>query len=236
MPTRIDPTSHEGRVNLLTTAIATATTDRAANRNHVPQDWITAATAFLTPYRTKVDALNAKLGKRRDEIAERDAKFAVLDKYVRHGWAVLEMRNDRLGLPAGLLDLYGVPPTKSAYLTPQEWVTKAQTFISGDAKAVLDGHPAMSNPSATEIQAVLTQAQAELADVSNAVAEFDAAQEAAQADVPQAMELLADLYANLEFSLRKEAPASQRQDMRRYGVQYKYLPGEPVEPGDGASE
>ena len=91
----------------------------------------------------------------------------------------------------------------------------------------------MSNPSATEIQAVLTQAQAELTDVSNAVAEFDAAQEAAQADVPQAMELLADLYANLEFSLRKEAPASQRQDMRRYGVQYKYLPGEPVEEDTG---
>lgn len=50
------------------------------------------------------------------------------------------------------------------------------------------------------------------------------------------MELIADLYANLEFSLRKESPASQRQDMRRYGVQYKSLPGEPAEPGDGASE
>lgn len=236
MPTRIDPTSHEGRVNLLTTAIATATSDRAANRTNVPQQWITDATPLLTTYRAKVTALNAKMGKRRDEIAERDAQVAMLEKYVRHGWAVLEMRIDRLGLPAGLRDLYGVPASKSPYLTPQEWVTKAQTFISGDAAAETQGQNAMTNPSAEEIQAILTVAQAEIADVSDAVAELDAAQETAQIDVPKVMELIADLYAYLEFGLRKESPASQRQEMRRYGVQYKYLPGEPVEEDGGKTE
>lgn len=236
MPYRIDPTSHDGRVTLLTVALATTTTDRAAGRPYVPQEWLTQATAFLAAYQPKVTAIAHKLGAQRNQIYERDLVVPVLAKYVRHGWQVLKMRNDRLGLPEGLLDVYGLPPGGHVPFaaTPHEWVNYAKKFVEGDAASVTQGRPAMVNPSATEIQDILTEVQAVIGEVSDAVAEYDEALEAAEKEVAQANELIGDLIAYLEFALRKEPPSSQRQEMRRYGIKYGYRTGElpdPEEPG-----
>lgn len=234
MPYRIDPTSHDGRVNLLTAALATATNDRAAGRPYLPQEWIDATTTFLGLYRPKVTAIAHKLGAQRTQIAERDAVVPLLAKYVRHGWQVLKMRNDRLGLPEGLLDVYGLPPggNTPTSATPQEWVNFAKKFIEGDAAAVAQGQPAMCNPSAAEMQPILTQAISEIGDVSDAVAAYDEALEAAEKEVPQANELIGDLVAYLEFALRKEPPSSQRQEMRRYNLKFGYRTGETPDPED----
>jgi hypothetical protein len=185
-----------------------------------------------------VTAIAHKLGEQRTQIAERDAVVPVLAKYVRHAWQVLKLRNDRLGFPEGLLDLYGLPPggNTPSSATPQEWVNFAQKFIEGDAAAVAQGHPSMTNPSAVEIQAILTQAISEIGDVSDAVAEYDEAQEAAAADVARANEQIGDLVANLEFGYRKEAPSSQRREMRRYAIQFGYRTGEPPDPDDPGGE
>lgn len=235
MPFRIDPTSHDGRVNLLTVATATATTDRAAGRTHVPQEWITQATAFLAVYGPKVTAIAHKMGAQRDQVYERDLVVPVLAKYVRHGWQVLKMRNDRIGLPEGLLDIYGLPPggVLPHSATPQEWVSYAKKFVEGDAASVTLGRPAMVNPSATEIQNILTEVQAVIGEVSDAVAEYDEALEAAEKAVAQANDLIGDLVAYLEFALRKEPLSSQRQEMRRYGIKFGYRAGETPDPEDG---
>ena len=87
-------------------------------------------------------------------------------------------------------------------------------FINGDAESVSKRGVAMSNPDAAEIQAVLTTTQSEIGDVSNAIAELDKVLESAQADVAQAMALIEDLYAYLEFRLLKEASARKCAGMK----------------------
>ncbi len=238
MPFRSDPTSHAGRANLLNRAIQSASADRAAGREYVPQDWIDEATAFLNIYQPKVQAITRQIGARSREISERNDAIARLSTYVRHGWRVLKMRVSRLGQPESLLRTYGltldggVPQSAR----PDEWLQYAGEFIAGDADAVTQGYEAMVNPSAAEIQAELVTASAEVADVSGADAVLDDTQVAATADVPRADELITDLVDYLSFNLRKLDGPGRRRIMRRYGIKFNYRAGETPDPDDTGAE
>ncbi len=238
MAFRVNPTSHQGRAELLYRAIQSAASDRLEGREYVPQEWIVQATAFLQAYRPKVDAITRQIGTRSMEIGERDVAIGRLSTYVRHGWQVLKMRVERLGQPAGVLRLYGLPldGIVPAGVTPDEWLSYAHLFVEGDAAAVAAGYPPMVNPSATEVQAELTAASAEVADVSAADAGVDEAQAAAAAEATQADALIGDLVDYLEFYLRRLDAPSQRRIMRRYGVKFYYRPGEPPDPEDAPVE
>jgi hypothetical protein len=238
MPFRVDPTSHSGRADLLYRAIQSAASDRIGGREYAPQEWIDQATAFLQVYRPKVDVITREIGARAIEVRERDVAIGRLSTYVRHGWQVLKMRVERLGQPEGVLRFYSLPleGVVPRGATPDEWLTYARLFVEGDAAAVAAGYEPMANPSAAEIQAELTAAGAEVADVSTADAGVDQAQEAAAADAVQADALIGDLMDYLEFYLRRLDAPSQRWIMRRYGVKYYYRPGEPPDPEDAPVE
>jgi hypothetical protein len=219
---------------LLNRAVQSATGDREARREYVPQEWIDEATAFLETYRPKVQAITRQIGARSKEISERDDAIARLSTYVRHGWRVLKMRVARLGEPESLLRTYGLTlgggiPQSAR---PDEWLQYASQFIEGDADAVAQGYEPMVNPSAAEIQAELTAASAEVADVSDADAVLDDAQATAADDAPRADELISDLVDYLGFSLRKLDGPSPRRIMRRYGIKFNYRAGETRDPDD----
>jgi hypothetical protein len=94
----------------------------------------------------------------------------------------------------------------------------------------------MGNPSAAELEAVLEAAHSESDDVAIADREYDEAQERVAALRPRADELIAEVMAELRFTLRKKDAPSQRRTMRRYGARFKYLRGEPRDADDVAIE
>lgn len=232
MPFRINPTSHQGRSELLQRAVQSAISDRVDGREYVPQEWINQVTTFVQTYRPKVDAISRQIGLRSMEIGERDVAVSRLAIYVRHGWQVLKLRVERLGQPEGVLRLYGLPLDGAvpAGVTPEGWLTYARLFVEGDAAAAAAGYPPMVNPSAAEVQAELTSASAEVADVSAADAAVDEAQAAAATDAAQADALIGDLVDYLEFYLRRLDAPSQRRIMRRYGIRFHYRAGETPDP------
>jgi len=61
---------------------------------------------------------------------------------------------------------------------------------------------------------------------------FDQAQEALADLRTQADQMIADVMAELRFTLRSKDAASQRRIMRTYGATFAYLDGEPRDPDD----
>ena len=120
--------------------------------------------------------------------------------------------------------------------TQEEWLALAAQVVQGDADAVAAGHPAMVNPSAARLQAVLAATMTEAEDVAMADRAYDEAQEAVAALRPRADELIEDVMAELRFNLRKKDPPSQRRIMRTYGARFRYLEGEPVDPDEEPAE
>lgn len=102
--------------------------------------------------------------------------------------------------------------------------------MDGDAQALAAGHPAMQNPSAAEVAAVLADARVQAADMPRAGRLYDEAQAAIAALRPRADELIAEVMADLRYTLRKQDEPGQRRVMASYGATFKSLPGEPVDP------
>ena len=108
----------------------------------------------------------------------------------------------------------------------------ATLVVEGDAKAVADGYPPVTSPSAAEVQAVLATAIAESNDVPLADAAYDEAQAAVDALRGKADSLIKAVRAAIIYSTYEMDPPSQRRVLRHYGSVYRYLSGETVDEGD----
>jgi hypothetical protein len=234
MPKYQAPTSDENRLNNLETARDTATKDIAAGRKSITQETLDAITAFVPVFRPLYATLAEKLSGRMKEVREREVARAKLDLWVRDFWEVLKRRAHRLQHPAELLTLFGLDSDGSipALSTFDELVAAADKIVSGDAKAVAQGYPAMANPSVAEIAPILADARTQAADVPGADRDYTEAQQAIAAQRPQADGLIDDVMADLTSSLRKYDKPTQRRIMRGYGATFVPLPGEPAEPTD----
>ena len=115
--------------------------------------------------------------------------------------------------------------------------------MDGDAAAVLEGYPAMVNPSAAELSAELVLAESEANDVALADRDYDEAQAAAAADGVTADGFVDDVRAEVAHNTRHMDAPSQRRILRTYGLKFSFLEGEPqdgffeetVGTGDGVS-
>ena len=237
MPTRIVPRSHDARAQLLKRAIKSASDDQRAGNNFVPQAWIDAADSFIKVYQPKVDAINVQTGQRATRIQQRETAIERLALWTRHSQQVLKLRTERLGHPDGILRTYGLPIEGAAprHASADEWLDAARKFIAGDALAVQQGYPPMSNPSAAELQVQWDAARIEVDQISAADERVDRAQAQAADDSARADELLTDLVDYVEFGARKLDTASQRRVLRRYGFKFSYKPGETPDAEDEAA-
>ncbi len=102
----------------------------------------------------------------------------------------------------------------------------AKQLMSGDAKAVDAGHPAMANPSAVEVSEALQKARTEVGEVATADRAYDEAQTAVAGLREEADELIEEVMRDLRYHLHKLEPASRRRIMRSYGAEFVYLAGE----------
>lgn len=231
MPDFEAPRSHAARVLFLTRSAQTGQADITAGRNYVSQPTVDAINLLLPTYRSAVSAIPAAAAGRSKEIREKNEAAAVVATYTRDFWEVLKRRVKRLGEPAEVLLFYGLPldGTVPRPMTADEWIQHARTCVDGDAAAVLQGHTAMANPSALELNTQLTAASTEAADVAEADHLHDEALALAESMVADADLLIEDVMAELRFNTRRMDYPSQRRIQRTYGARFRTLPGEPSE-------
>lgn len=229
MPIYVAPGNDNARLAFLKTAAVTAAQDISAGNLYVTQATVDAMVAFLPQFEANVNTVTQKLSGRAKEVREKNEAADQVAGCVRDMWEVVKRRVGRLNQPAEVLTYYQLPlsgETPKLY-TPDEWIVMGQQLVVGDAQAVAAGYPAMVNPSAAELDALVQSAQTEKEDVAIADREYGQAQEALAALRVQADELIDEVMAQLRYVLRRLEAPSQRRIMRTYGAEFAYLEGEP---------
>jgi len=232
------PKSNRDRLTFLKRSAVTGPQDAKSGNPYVSQSTLVAIIAFLPDFETAVNAVSEKMGARSKEVRERAAAIERIGLYARDLWAVLKRRASRLDQPAEVLTFYQLPldGTIPKPTSQEQWLTLAAQVVKGDADAVAAGYPAMINPSAAELQAVLDAARSESDDVAMADRAYDKAQEAIAALRAQADELISEMMAETRYLLRKKDAAGQRRIQRTYGATFTYLKGEPIDADDVAAQ
>ncbi|MBC8384830.1 MAG: hypothetical protein H8E57_04865 [Candidatus Cloacimonetes bacterium] len=209
----------------LNTARNTAIQDRNAGRNYVQQDTIDALSELIPEFKDANRTMRAKMEIRMKEIREKNEAFAFLILTCRDFWEVGKRRTVRLQHPPEVLTYFDLPltgivpnPTRN-----KEWLSIAEKQIKGNERAVANGYPAMSNPSAGEVQDALTIALSQYSDVAMADREYDLAQERLAELRKTVDELLKEVFLQLKFNLRHFDKSSQRRVMRTYGFKFEYF-------------
>lgn len=232
MPRYQAPRSDENRLSTLETAATTAPGDIAAGRPSITQATLDSINTFTPVFRPLYEALATTLSGRMKEVREREESRADLEPYVRDFWEVLRRRAHRLKQPAEVLVHYGLT---SGGASPElntfaDLLAAADAIVAGEAAAVAAGYPAMANPSAAEVAAILAEARAQADDVPEADRAYDDAQAAIAAKRAEADLIISDIMADLRSSLRRLDEPSQRRIMRLYGAKFETLPGETPDP------
>ncbi len=225
----VEPRNDNARYAFLSRAETTGLQDIKNGNVYITQETADRIAEFLHKYDVMLKQLAAKLSGRAKEIRERTDATEIVKTYIRDFWEVAKRRVHRLNQPAEVLTHYQLPLNGIVpkIRTNGEWLVVGQKMVEGDKKAVEAGYPAMTNPSAAELDAVLKIARTESNDVAMADREYDKAQEKVEKLRPQAEDIIDDVMAELRFNLRKLDDPSRRRIMRTYGAEFKYLKGEP---------
>lgn len=234
MPKIYLPRSNEELIRFFETATRVATEDRLAEKFYIDADWIPQASDFVEAFKSRVRNLTSAQRNRAVQIEERNAKTAKLDTYIRDFLSVYKRMVYREGLPASAFLFYGLPesgdlPNPTNLNDLLSW---AEKIIEGNADAVTAGYPAMSNPTAVQVSAILTEAKAEIDDVSSVERHLDTALDELEASRATGYAMAQDAEQQLNFQLRKLTPPDKRRIMRTYGFHYTYAEGETPDPED----
>ena len=234
MPYYVAPTNDVEKHAFLNTVLDTAKKDMDKGNIYMNQQTVDAIEALLPEYTQAISDVQSKLGARSKEVLEGNEALSKLELYIRDMWDGLRRRTIRMNHPAKILTEYGLPLNG---LTPRpnrnsEWLTIGATIIKGEANAIAEGFPPISNPSVEELQAVLETAGKETGEAAIADRVYDEAQEALAVLRVKVDALVGKTRRDLEYFLFDRDDASRRRIMRTYGIKFKYLPDEPQEEDD----
>jgi len=232
MPYVDKPRSDERRSTCLRLVSETSAADHQEGKEYIPQSLLTEVTGLVPIFGAAFSKVDMAMAGRVKETTERREILGKLQTYVRDYWQGLLRRTARENHSVEVLRMHGLPaegslpnPTRN-----QEWIVWAERVVAGDAAAVGSeeepGLPPMCNPTSAQVQAVMEQAKAESADVSEADRALDDAQAALAELRGQADDLIDQAVMFLQLNLRKLDPPSRRRIMRTYGVVFKAYEGE----------
>jgi hypothetical protein len=147
-----------------------------------------------------------------------------LNMYIRHFIAVFNLGVDRDKYPAAsrayyqlAVDYHQLPSLGS----DAENIQWANNIVAGEAARVSAGGDAMENPTAAEVESVLTDLQNALAAQTPAKDAYDKEQEDVENMRADVDDVLADIWDEVLFTFRKGAAPSMRRKAREYGVVYR---------------
>lgn len=113
------------------------------------------------------------------------------------------------------------------------WYNK---LVLGENNRQLDGGTPMSNPDIGEVSTAYSDWDTLRNDQSEKKDNHDVAQEAIEDLREEALELITDIWDEIEFFFRKESGPSKRRKAKEYGVKYVNRKGEETEEDDGDDE
>lgn len=232
MPTYKMPKSDMARLSCLGQAMETGRGDLEEGRTFITAGLLAEITEFYPLYQDAYGTVSAKLGERVRVVARARAATAQVELYLRHLWDSITNRARRQGL-VGVLPYYRLP-TSGKRPNPDRralWLRLADEVIAGDAAAVAAGYAPVQEPSAAELEAVLTVAYHATAQIPQADLAYDEAQAALAALRPRADALIVELVHHITFATRHQDAPSQRRTLRRYGA--KFRADEADDGGDG---
>ncbi len=244
MPRIRPPRSDAGLAHLLRTAVTTATSDAESAPTYLPAALVTEITTFLEDrmedentipgFETHIARRTASEGAVTRETGEAKAAEDNLDTHIRDYIVVLARRTFRLKHSVAVLDYHDLDHDGNipVITSREDRRIVARQLVDGDAAATAAGFPAMVNPSAAELAAVLETATRETEEILPADRAFQEILQQIREARPRATALVEDVLAELRHSTRRIEPGTARDIMRSYGVTFQTLPGETPEPGD----
>ena len=238
MPTIITPNSDLARATFLRKAWHTGQQDHDADRFYLGRETLD----LLGDLSRRIDAhyhvINSQLGNRVALNEQASEAVERLKTYVRDTWEFVRRLRNRERLATAVFAYYGLSQdgVSPALSNRDEWLSMAESVIAGDARAVAAGYPAVASPSAAETQAVLDSAKAALLAAEQADNEYEKRQRALAELRSEIDDLFRRVVAELRFRLYDREPSNQRRVMRKYGVRFRYRPGEQPDEDEQAGE
>lgn len=235
------PRNDNARLAFLEKSAAQAAQDEASGRFYLNPVTITAVQSFIPNFRAAQLTRQMREAEKKLAVQNAAAAVAKLQLHMRDMWSNILRRVRREELAPAVMAYYELPAFGRfpRYNSRGEWLAAADRMVQGDAAAQAAGYPAISNPSATELQASLDTAVAALTQREQTQNSYNEAQQALAALRQQADSLIDDTADELRFALRKETASHRRAVMRLYGVQFSQaeedtsdLPPEETPPGD----
>ena len=229
MASVILPRNDAARHGFLTRVEETGSYDQSAGQLCITKETLNKVREFNSVFEKPLNSISTSESKRSKEYKESSVAFEYMKMYMQDTWESARRKARRLDLPAQMLTYYQLPMDgKSPYATRYEaWYVTCQKMIEGAEQAVRAGYPPVTEPTLEELRDAYEKARKERKDVAIYDSKLDEEQEKLQELREQADELISDVMAELRFSLRKTDDASRNRIMKRYGVEFKYLQGEP---------
>ncbi len=229
MASVILPRNDPARHGFLRRVEETGSYDESAGQLCIKKETLNNVREFNPVFEKPLTSLSSSESKRSKEYKESSEAFDYMAMCMQDTWESARRKARRLGLPAQMLTYYQLPMDgKSPYPTRYEaWYVLCHKMIEGAEEAVKAGYPPVTEPTVEELKEAYEKARKERKDVAIYDSQLDEAQEELEELRDQADELISDVMAELRFFLRKTDDASRNRIMKRYGVEFKYLRGEP---------
>ncbi len=191
--------------------------------------------AFLPNFRLQMQERGSALSAQAESTKVLDKAVQVLRKYVSHFIQVFNLGVSREDYPASeraFFQLHVNQDTVPRLVNEQEVAMWAERIVTGDAARVAAGGAPMSNPTAAQVGVKLTNFVAAEGDQTTKKDTYDHEQEDVAALRNEGHALINDIWDEIEFTYRKDAPSSKRRKAREYGVVYVPNKGETPSPDD----
>lgn len=234
MPSVKKPTSDPDRMVFIEAANNAAIKDFGVQSKYLMDKTYTRLTAFYPIYKNAIGSVNHAGSSYSKELKEKNQQQDRLAMFCRDAWDAVYRQARRLGYPAQIFPLYGmslngnIPEVSS----PGSWAVWAETILKGDMEAAKLGYRVCQAPTAAELGEELGSARKESTESDDADKAYLEAQSKAAALRSEADKIIDQVIAELDLFLRELNPTSSRRIMRRYGVKFDYINGEPQDSPD----
>lgn len=194
---------------------------------------------LLSFYPRFVDAINAaKLAQSIQTTATRKKvlSYRKVALIISHYFQTMNNAIARGEIPAEHRNLYGlaINDSRAPVIRSEAELSRwADNLITGDAMRIAQGGIAMSMPSAAQVQAAYTIYLADKADQSAKKEAYDRAQEVLSALMPEARQIVKDIWNDVENTFRNDDDESRRRKAAEYGVVYVSDEAGDEEPEEG---
>jgi hypothetical protein len=236
MPFRLLPSSDAAMLNALTTAKNKAE-NTPAEQLAFSAETLVRLNEIEPLFKKEIAERGAALSNQTNSTAGKVTAQDNLRTYISHFIQVFNLGVERgkykvTERPFYQLDVSQTElPSLRSEADVERW---GQNIIKGDLDRKSAGGEAMLNPSAAEVEAAYLTFVERNTEQSSLKDTYDREQEDVERMRGNVMDLIRDIWDEVEFTYRKESAPSMRRKAREYGVYYAYRKGEPAdEPVEG---